>query len=106
MLKRYQVLLNDWLADFIKDMANKHDMSFSECIRLGLCLYYGSMISELHPDYKFDFSAKKIVGTIKKHMGTPRNEEEMHRTFSNIYFETRKAIEHYNSKKDKFKDEQ
>lgn len=99
MLKRYQVLLNDWLADFIRDMSDKHDISFSEAIRLGLCIYYGSMVSELYPDYKFDFSAKKIVGFMNKYMGTAKNEEEMHKTLSSIYFEARKAMEFYSNHK-------
>lgn len=95
MLKRYQVLLNGWMADFIKEMSSAHDISFSEAVRLGLCVYYGSMISELYPEHKFEYSPKKIVGMIKKNMGTPRNEEEMHKTISNIYFETRKAMEYF-----------
>ena len=106
MLKRHQVLLNDWLADFIKDMAAQHDMSFSECIRLGLCMYYGSMISELHPECKFDFSAKKVVGLMRKYMGTPKNEEEMHKTLSTIYFESRKAMELYHKRQEKHDAEQ
>lgn len=95
MLKRYQVLLNDWLADFVKEMSEIHDMSFSECVRLGLCMYYGAMISELYPEYDFAYSPKKVVATMKKHMGSPRNEEEMHKNISNIYFEARKAMEYF-----------
>lgn len=101
MLKRYQVLLNDWMADFMKTMADAHDMSFSECIRLGLCMYYGEMISELYPEHKFEYSAKKIVGLMKKYMGTAKNEEEMHKMVSNIYYEARKAMEHFQKQAEK-----
>ncbi|MDD3088869.1 MAG: hypothetical protein PHT95_02860 [Candidatus Omnitrophica bacterium] len=101
MLKRYQVLLNDWLADFVKDMANSHDMSFSECVRLGLCMYYGAMISELYPEYKFEFTAKNVVSRIRKYGNSPMNEEELHKTVSNIYYEARKAMEYYSKNKAK-----
>jgi len=101
MLKRYQVLLNDWLADFAKDRAEKFDMSFSENIRLGLCIYYGSMVAEIYPEYKFDFSTKKVMGLIRKYMGTSKGEEEMHKTLSTIYFEARKAMEFYNKQREK-----
>ena len=37
MLKRYQVLLPDWLEDNIKEIAEIFDLSFSEIIRLELC---------------------------------------------------------------------
>lgn len=101
MLKRYQILLNDWLADFAKDRADKFDMSFSENIRLGLCIYYGSMIAEIYPEYKFDFTTKKVMGLIRKYIETSKGEEEMHKTLSNIYFETRKAMEYYNKQEEK-----
>ena len=38
MLKRYQVLLDDWLADTIKALADKYVISFSELIKVILCL--------------------------------------------------------------------
>ncbi len=37
MLKRYQVLLPDWLEDYVKLLADKYDLSFSEIIRTIIC---------------------------------------------------------------------
>ncbi len=95
MLKRYQILLDEWLADFLKERAELHDISFSEAIRLGLCIYYGSMISEMYPEYKFDFSPKKLVPMMKKNSDMNSSEEIMSKVISDIYYETRKAMDYY-----------
>jgi len=38
VLKRYQVLLSDWLEDYIKFLSDKYDVSTSELIRIQLCI--------------------------------------------------------------------
>jgi len=93
MLKRYQVMLNDWLADFIKERSKEFDISFSECIRIGLCVYYSHILSEQYPECKVDLNCKQMAENIKKYTGKPEQEEEMHKELSRIYFETRKAME-------------
>ena len=59
MLKRHQVLLTDWLADYMKYIADRYDLSFSEVIRLCLCLHCCDAISDMHPKKKFSVSSKK-----------------------------------------------
>ena len=101
MLKRYQVLLDDWLADFIKDRAEQHDASFSEVIRIALCIYYGGMISEFYPEYKFDFNSKKVASLLKKFSDSGMSDEVVHKMISDIYFETRKALEYFKEQQSK-----
>ena len=98
MLKRYQVLLNDWMADFIKQRAEKFDISFSETIRMVLCLYHIMLISELCKECKTDISIKKNAALVKKWTHSPKYAEEMHRTMSETYFKARKAIEYFQKK--------
>lgn len=38
MLKRYQVLLPDWMEEYIKYLVDKYDLSFSEVIRGEICI--------------------------------------------------------------------
>lgn len=95
MLKRYQVLLDEWLADFIKKRADYYDTSFSETIRIALCVYYGTIISQYCPEHKFKFTPEKVVAIYKNYNNTPKAEEMKHKYFSELYFEARKAIEHY-----------
>lgn len=52
MLKRYQVLLPDWLEEHVKFLADKYDLSFSEIIRGEICFSTLSAVMHLFPEYK------------------------------------------------------
>lgn len=101
MLKRYQVLLDDWLADFIKERAEKHDASFSEVIRIALCIYYGGMIKEFYPEYEYEFTTKKMTSLLKKFAALDMSDDVVHKMISDIYFETRKALEFFKEQQSK-----
>lgn len=94
MLKRYQVLLNDWLADFIKSQAERYDVSFSEVIRLMLCGQIENLINAGYPKYKFGIPMKAIVKELRRGEQNNQLMETHHKLMSKIYFETRKAIEY------------
>ena len=93
MLKRYQVLLNDWLADYIKVLAEKYDASFSEVIRLSLCMEYAYTISLRYPGFKTKLNHKKVIEEMNTLIKTKKFEEGRHKIMSGTYFEARKAIE-------------
>jgi hypothetical protein len=92
MLKRYQVLLPDWLENYITQIAELFDLSFSEMIRLEICFSILSSTKFLYPKYKMEITPKEILESAqnKKEMTV----EERHRLFSKMYFETRKAAEY------------
>jgi len=94
MFKRYQVLLTDWLGEYIKYTAEKYDLSFSEVIRILLCLYICELISEFHPRYKFPKERKELINIFKKVANKKISEEDIHKLISQAYFEARKAIEY------------
>ena len=92
MLKRYQVLLPDWLEDYIIQIAKLFDLSFSEIIRLEICFSILSSTKSFYPKFKMGITPKEILESAHSHKGA--EEEEKHRYMSKIYFETRKAVEH------------
>lgn len=94
MLKRYQVLLPDWLGDYIKILVDKYDLSFSEIIRTQICMAVLNSVPNLFPEYKSDITTKEIYNLQKNNAHKGMEREEMHRIMSKIYFETRKAIEY------------
>ena len=98
MLKRYQVLLPDWLEDYLKWGVKQYGLSFSEIIRLEICFSVLAMIEELHPEYKPNLSMKDILSTAKSFNKSKLKKEDINRFASNVYFETRKAIEYRSSK--------
>lgn len=94
MLKRYQVLLPDWLGDYIKILVDKYDLSFSEIIRSEICMAILNATPNLFPEYKPGITSKELYELIKKNAHESMEREDMHRILSKIYFETRKAIEY------------
>ena len=97
MYKRYQVLLQDWLEEYIKFGAEKYKLSISEIIRLQVCFTVIATTCALDPDYKPGWSCEEVLETVKEFASTgvnKYNREELNRLVSKIYFETRKAIEH------------
>ena len=94
MLKRYQVLLNDWLADGIKSVASKYDISFSEVLRIALCVQMTESLARVNPKYKSAKMRSFVEDILKKrNRGENLDSETLHKFFSNIYFEARKALE-------------
>ena len=103
MLKRHQILLTDGLADHVKSISEKYDISISEAVRLLLCLQIPKMISIAYPKYKNETIDKQLVATIKKAAGNKVKREELYKLMSKIYFEARKSLEFWSAKEDKYK---
>jgi len=99
MLKRYQVLLPDWLEAYLKWGVDKYKVSFSEIIRLEVCFAVLMTINELHPEYKPGITLQDILARIKSYPNNTKIQKEEASSFlSKVYFETRKAIEYRYSK--------
>jgi hypothetical protein len=94
MLKRYQVLLPDWLEDYVKLLVDKYDLSFSEIIRTMLCTWILATVPSLYPELKLGLSYKDIHEMVKAEAQEDMNREDVHRMLSKIYFESRKAVEY------------
>ena len=93
MQKRYQVLLPDWLEVYIKYLVDQHNFSFSEIIRLLICISSLLAITRFHPEYKPNISFEEIFNPSRKGDPKDMNREELNKLMSKIYFETRKAID-------------
>lgn len=94
MLKRQQILLTDWLSEFIKFISERYDISFSEVVRAAICIVFSHMTSVMYPGYKLVFTEKDIARVVKKiNRSKNKEEEELHKLISRIYFEGRKATE-------------
>ncbi len=101
MLKRYQVLLPDWLEDYIKIGVETYGFSFSELIRLEVCYSILTQIPALHPEYKPGMDLQNIIRAINQSTNEGLDKKKYDRFVSQIYFETRKAIEYRKQKLDK-----
>ena len=79
MLKRYQVLLPDWLEDYVKLLVDKYDMSFSEVIRTMLCTWILSAVPNLYPELKLGLSCKDIHEMVNAEAQEDMSREDVHR---------------------------
>ena len=95
MLKRYQVLLPEWLEEHVRYISDRFDLSFSEVIRGEICFATLVAIRLLHPEYKPDMTPDEIISQTKKVEKDELKREDLHRHLSKLYFETRKAIEYW-----------
>jgi hypothetical protein len=93
MLKRYQVLLSDWIEDYIKVVAEKYDLSSSAVIRVHIALGILFVRTTVHPEYKLNFEDKDFRELSKKAAKGELDETEVHQWISRILFETRKLVE-------------
>lgn len=94
MLKRYQVLLPDWLEEHIKFLVDQYDTSFSEALRVELCIAVLCMVPRLFPEYKASTNVNEIVKYVNQNYEKEIDQDERHRNLSKIYFEARKAIDY------------
>lgn len=99
MYKRYQVLLPDWLEDYVKLISSRYKLSFSEIIRLELCFSMLVTVMEFYPEYKPNITRADIFQEVREFSEGKIDKEEFSRLISKIYFETRKAVEHMMERK-------
>lgn len=93
MLKRHQVLLSDWLEDYIKFVARKYDLSSSAVIRIHVALGILFVRTTVHPEYKLNFGDREFKELSKKATEGKLDDAEVHQWMSRILFETRKLVE-------------
>ena len=94
MLKRHQILLEDWQVEFIKDVAERYGHSFSGVTRGLLSAAFLQIVPLLDPDYQPAMTDKELLKLIKK-MSDPRTTESVKQSLvSKLYFDARKAVEH------------
>lgn len=98
MLKRYQVLLPDWMGDNIKYYIDMYGLSFSEGIRAELCSAIIATVQLQFPEYKPDITLEEIIDKLKKMRNRKIKKEEINKILSKVYFEARKASEYRHSK--------
>ena len=97
-MKRYQVLLPDWLEDNIKYYVDKYDLSFSEGLRAEICYAILASVPKQFPEYKPGIGSDELLRMVQKTAETELSKEQIQRFLSKVYFEARKAVEYRLSK--------
>ncbi len=93
MLKRFQILLEDWQEEYLRFISERYDVSFSESTRMVLCVGMMETVRQLCPEYKPGITVKEAAGKMAKTDKGKAREETFHSLLSKMYFEGRKAAE-------------
>ena len=94
MLKRHQVLLEDWQVEYMKTIAENYDISLSEALRLLVSLGTLNIVSLANPEYRMGVSKKEIENGIKRFGLASATRDNKHKDLSQLYFEARKGAEY------------
>ena len=93
--KRYQVLFNDWMEEYVEYIAEKYDLNMSSTIRVFVCLGIIRSVQMLYPEYKTDLDSKETLQFMRKFQKIPfLPEENGYSLMSKMLFEARKAAEY------------
>lgn len=101
MSKKFQVVLPDWMEEYLEAVADRYDLTISELLRLELSLAFICFVNHFFPEYEgpsFDdlgIPTAKDVPTLEQ-----LDREKMHKVLSRFYFEARKAIEYHMKNQD------
>lgn len=99
-MKSYQVLLPRWLERPIKKRADLLGISLSEVLRVQICISVLAFQNILFPEYKPGIKLEYFLNSIKEYFDGNHEKNEILELYSDIYFETRKALE-YREKQEK-----
>ena len=94
MLKRHQVLLEDWQVEYVKNIAQSYAISLSEALRIIFSIGTISVVSTIHPEYKSGATKDKIKLAMKECASDKVPFDKKHSWVSALYFEGRKAAEY------------
>ncbi len=94
MLKRHQVLLEDWQVEYIQVVAKAYDISLSEALRIIFSIGTISATTTVSPEFKSGANKEKIKQGMKACISNKTPIDKKHSWVSALYFEGRKAAEY------------
>jgi hypothetical protein len=101
--KTYQVLLEDWLSEYIEFLSKRYDLSISSIIRTHICLAIISTIPLIYPEHNFASLENELQELAKTTAKKESDEADIHKLISKVIFEARKAVEYRRSKNNDMK---
>ncbi len=93
MLKRFQILMEDWQEEYVRFISETYDFSFSESVRILLCIAMIEGVKQVCPDFKPGLTLEEMAKKGRELQQDQVEEEEIHKMLSKLYFEARKAAE-------------
>jgi hypothetical protein len=103
MSKKFQVVLPDWMEEYLEAVAARFDLTISELLRLELSLAFISFVNHYYPEYDGPTFGDLGIPIAKEAPSLEKIDREiMHKILSQFYFEARKSAD-YHMKKEKLR---
>ena len=93
MLRRKQVMISDWLDDFLHAASKRYKLSYSEIIRIATCHHMISVICERDPKFKMLTTTKQVAKNMKAYCKGTAGEVETRKMIADIYLEAKKILD-------------
>ena len=93
MPKKYQVILPDWMVDYLEKTAETYELTISEVLRLEICFGILFATQQIFPEYELKTLLADLFKQARDIKPKDIDREQFHRDLSKILFETRKAVE-------------
>jgi hypothetical protein len=93
MLRRKQVMISDWLDDFVQYTAQKYDISYSEVLRLGTAYFLADVLSKADPKYKMKVTSKEISKVVYDGLEQCGDVEVTRKLIADIYHESKRILQ-------------
>lgn len=92
-MNKFQVLLPDWLEDYIEFLSEKYDLPISEIIRMQVSAAGLFMVTMLYPEFETKLTLD-VVKKLPSEYAESADQEQLKRKISKLYHESRKAVEY------------
>ncbi len=103
MSKKFQVVLPDWMEEYLEAVAARYDLTISELLRLELSLAFICFVNHYFPEYDGPTFGDLGIPIAKEAPALENlDRERMHKVLSRFYFEARKSAD-YHMKKEKLR---
>ena len=103
-MKRYQVNLPLWLADYLENLAPHYEMSISEFLRFYITIGVVNVIDQLSPEFELKLRMEDAPDH-KETLLSSENEQRI-RWFEEFFFEAQRAVKHRKESDPLFKNNQ
>lgn len=93
MLRRKQIMMSDWLDDFIQEICKKYNVSYSEAVRVMLSYGFAQVLCKIYPEYNFSIDADRMASASRELNDGKIDIEANQKLTADIYFEARRILD-------------
>jgi hypothetical protein len=96
MLIRKQIMMSDWLDDYLNELSEVLHISYAELVRVVLCFGLCETLKETNPDYQMSVDVKKMAQVGHDSLlSTDLHREQVKQLIGNIYYDSRRILDEH-----------